>query len=167
MPGFSLFEGLVEREDDYALIISLDSVNSSAFVEAYTPIPSPDSSTIPHIYLSTCDLPDTKSLTFSHTNYTHADSLPLSSDCLVPYTDLFLSTKKNYKPVTKRICPVIGELPKKFHIERKIIAIHSTTYQSSTPTLRHSHLPTATPSSDETNLTRIILATSCGQQRET
>jgi hypothetical protein len=35
-PGFSLFEGSVERENDYALIISLDSVNSLAFVEAYT-----------------------------------------------------------------------------------------------------------------------------------
>jgi hypothetical protein len=31
----------VERENDYVLIISLDSVNSSAFVEAYTPIPPP------------------------------------------------------------------------------------------------------------------------------
>jgi hypothetical protein len=39
-PGFSVLEGLVERENDYALIISLDSVNSLVFVEAYTPIPS-------------------------------------------------------------------------------------------------------------------------------
>jgi hypothetical protein len=121
MPGFSLFEGLVEREDDYALIISLDSVNSSAFVEAYTPIPSPDSSTIPHVYLSACDLPDTKSSTFSHPTYTHADSSTFSSDHLAPYTDLFLSAKKKYKPVAKKVRPVIGELPEKFCIEHKII----------------------------------------------
>jgi hypothetical protein len=63
MPGFSLFEGLVERENDYVLVISLDSVNSSAFVEAYTPIPSPDLSTLSCIYLSACDYPDTPSLT--------------------------------------------------------------------------------------------------------
>jgi hypothetical protein len=49
MPGFLLFEGLVERENDYVLIISLDSVNSSAFVEAYTPILSSDSSTLSRI----------------------------------------------------------------------------------------------------------------------
>jgi hypothetical protein len=39
----------------------------------------------------------------------------------VPYTDLFLSTKKKYKPIAKKVRPVIGELPKKFRIERKII----------------------------------------------
>jgi hypothetical protein len=111
----------VERENDYALILSLDSINSSAFVEAYTPIPSPDSSTLSRIYLSTCDSPDTKSSTFSNTTYTHADSSTTPSDRLAPYTDLFLSTKKKYKPVTKKVHPVIGELPEKFHIERKII----------------------------------------------
>jgi hypothetical protein len=112
---------LVERENDYALIISLDSVNSSAFVEAYTPIPSPDSSTLSCIYLSTCDIPDTKSLTFSNITHTHADSLTSPSDRLAPYTDLFLSAKKKYKPVAKKVCPVIGELPEKFRIEHKII----------------------------------------------
>jgi hypothetical protein len=39
----------------------------------------------------------------------------------VPYTDLFLSAKKKYKPVTKKVHPVIGELPEKFRIEHKII----------------------------------------------
>jgi hypothetical protein len=116
-----VLEGLVERENDYVLIISLDSVNSLAFVEAYTPIPSTDSSTLSHIYLSTCEFPDTKLLTFCNTTYTHADSLTVSSEHLTPSTDLFLSTKKKYKPITKKVCPVIGELPKKFHIEHKII----------------------------------------------
>jgi hypothetical protein len=43
------------------------------------------------------------------------------SDRLALYTDLFLSTKKKYKPVAKKVHPVIGELPEKFCIERKII----------------------------------------------
>jgi hypothetical protein len=111
----------VERENHYVLIISLDSVNSSVFVEPYTPIPSPDSSTLSRIYLSACDLPDTKLSTFSNTTYTHADSSTFSSDRLVPYTDLFLSTKKKYKPIAKKVRPVIGELPEKFHIKCKII----------------------------------------------
>jgi hypothetical protein len=111
----------VERKNDYALIISLNSVNSSVFVEAYTLIPSPDSSTLSRIYLSACDLPDTDSLTFSNTTYTHTDSSTFPLDRLAPYTDLFLSTKKKYKPIAKKVCPVIGELPEKFCIERKII----------------------------------------------
>jgi hypothetical protein len=111
----------VERKNDYVLIISLDSVNSSAFVEAYTPIPSPDSSTLSCLYLSACDFPDTESSTFCNTTHTPADLTTSASNCLTPYTDLFLSTKKKYKPVTKKVHPVIGELPEKFHIERKII----------------------------------------------
>jgi hypothetical protein len=111
----------VERENDYALIISLDSVNSSVFVEAYTPIPSPDPSTLSHIYLSTCDFPDAKSSTFCNTTYTSSDSTTFAPEHLAPYTNLFLSSKKKYKPIIKKVCPVIGELPEKFHIEHKII----------------------------------------------
>jgi hypothetical protein len=116
----------VERENDYALVISLDSVNSSAFVEAYTPIPSSDSSTLSRIHLSACDFPDTPSSTLYNTVHTPADSttspsMTSPSDHLTPYTNLFLSAKKKYKPVTKKVCPVIGELPEKFHIERRII----------------------------------------------
>jgi hypothetical protein len=126
MSGFSLFKGLVERENDYALIISLNSVNSSAFVEAYTPILSSDSSTLSRIYLSTCDFPDTLSSTLYNTIHTPADSTTSHtttspSGRLAPYTDLFLSTKEKYKPVAKKVRPVIGELPEKFRIECKII----------------------------------------------
>jgi hypothetical protein len=117
-----LLEGLVERENDYALIISLDSVNSSAFVGAYTPILSSDSSTLSRIYLSACDFPDTQSLTFCNTTYTPADSTTFPSKCLAPYTDLFLSAKKKYKPVARKVRPIIGELPEKFRIECKIIS---------------------------------------------
>jgi hypothetical protein len=95
--------------------------------EAYTPIPSSDSSTLSRIYLSTCDYPDTPSSTLYTTIHTPADSMtsPLMtspSDRLMPYTDLFLSAKKKYKAVAKKVCPVIGELPEKFCIERKIIS---------------------------------------------
>jgi hypothetical protein len=114
-----VLEGLVERENDYALIISLDSVNSLAFVEAYTPIHSPDSSTLSCIYLSTCYFPDTESSTFCNTTSTPSNSMTSASKHLAPYTNLFLSTKKKYKPVAKKIPPVIGELPEKFHIECK------------------------------------------------
>jgi hypothetical protein len=116
----------VERENDYVLVISFDSVNSLAFVEAYTAIPSSDSSTLSRIYLSACDFLDTQSLTLYNTLHTPADSMTSPSttspsDRLAPYTGLFLSAKKKYKPVAKKVRPVIGELPEKFQIERKII----------------------------------------------
>jgi hypothetical protein len=44
-----------------------------------------------------------------------------ASEHPMPYTDLFLSTKKKPKPTTKKVHPVIGELPEKFWIEHKII----------------------------------------------
>jgi hypothetical protein len=51
-------EELSHRKDDYVLIISLNLSNSSSIIEAYIPISSPDSSTLPRIYLSACDPAD-------------------------------------------------------------------------------------------------------------
>jgi hypothetical protein len=124
-----VLEGLMVRENDYALIISLHSVNSLAFVEFYIPIPSPNPSTLSCIYLSTCDFPETESLTFCNTTHTPANSMTFASNHLVPYTDLFVSTKKKYKPIAKKVCPVIGELPEKFCIEHKIISDNPNTIQ--------------------------------------
>jgi hypothetical protein len=50
------------------------------------------------------------------------ERVPAAYHCLAPYTDLFLSAKKKYKPVAKKVCPIIRELPKKFRIECKIIS---------------------------------------------
>jgi hypothetical protein len=47
--------------------------------------------------------------------------MTFSSKCLAPHTDLFLSAKKKYKPIAKKVRPVIGKLPEKFCIECKII----------------------------------------------
>jgi hypothetical protein len=161
-----VLEGLVERENDYVLIISPDSVNSLVFVEAYTPILSPDPSTLSHIYLSTCDFPDTKSSTFCNTTHTLADSMTFASEHLTPYTDLFLSTKNKYKPITKKVHPVIGELPEKFCIECKIIS----NLLNDLPVL-NPNPPPFIPTNHYTleqqdQLNKTILAASCGQQRD-
>jgi hypothetical protein len=105
---------LNDRDDDYALIISLNSSNSLLSIEAYTPISSLNSSTLSWIYLSACD-PANISV------HNKIDSLGLKSKkYLSLFSDVFLSTKKKYKPVAKKVHPVIGELPDKFWIERKI-----------------------------------------------
>jgi hypothetical protein len=49
---------LNDRDDDYVLIISLNSSNSSSSIEAYTPISSLNSSTLSQVYLSACDPAD-------------------------------------------------------------------------------------------------------------
>jgi hypothetical protein len=84
-------------------------------------IRSPKQSTLLCVYFSICDLPDPKLSTFYNTTHTPADSTTFASEYLMPYTDLFLSTKEKYKPIAKKVRPVIGELPEKFCIKCKII----------------------------------------------
>jgi hypothetical protein len=82
-------EELNDRDDDYTLIISLDSSNSSSSIEAYTPISSLNSSSLSQIYLSACDPVDI---------YIHnkINSLGLKSEKhLSLFSNVFLSTKKN------------------------------------------------------------------------
>jgi hypothetical protein len=54
------------------------------------------------------------------TSDTHSSSTPEPEHHL-NFFNLFLSSKKEYKPITKKVCPVIRELPEKFCIECKII----------------------------------------------
>jgi hypothetical protein len=124
-----VLEGLTDRENDYALIISFDSVNSSAVIESYTPLSSLDSSTLSCAYLSACDGPgllttcnnfDTFGSTFDVFT-SNKNGLIKTQKHLDHSANIFLSSKKKYKPVAKKVRPVIGELPKKFQIERKII----------------------------------------------
>jgi hypothetical protein len=108
-------EELSEIDGDVALIISFDSNNSSTCIEAYTPIPSDDPSTLTRLYLSACDLTDLSSTPPIPCNI--SDISPLRQSHLRPqqkahkimpkqfhpFTDIFLSTKKKYKPVAKKV----------------------------------------------------------------
>jgi hypothetical protein len=106
----------VPDEVSSSIKLNIQSVNDETHV-----IWSPERSTPLCVYLAVCDLPDPKLLTFYNTTHTPADSSTFASEHLTPYTDLFLSTKRKYKPVAKKVHPVIGELPEKFCIEHKII----------------------------------------------
>jgi hypothetical protein len=123
-----VLEGLTDKENDYALIISFDSVNSSAVIESYTLISSLDSSTLSCAYLSACDYPGLSTTcnninSFDSTEiFTSIKNGLIKTQKLLDHSaNIFLSSKKKYKPIAKKVRPVIGELPKKFHIERKII----------------------------------------------
>jgi hypothetical protein len=71
-------------------------------------------------------------------------------------------SKRNTSPLPRRFAQLLENYLRSSTLSAKSLATHSTTYQHSTPALRHLSPPTTTPLSDETNSTRIILATSCG-----
>jgi hypothetical protein len=103
-------EELIDRKDDYALIIPLDSVNASSFIEAHAPISSLKPSILSQIYLSACDPANLS-------NYNKTDCSELNLDSSIPlkngntkieehlqlFSDIFLSTRKEYKPVAKKV----------------------------------------------------------------
>src|ERR1700677_2162273 len=95
--SFSQIKELINHNDDLAIIVSFNSVNSSLYFEAYTHVPSFSLSVLSRIYLSTCDFPDSTCNTFSRQN-----TPPTASQDLLPFVDLFLSQKKEYKPIAKR-----------------------------------------------------------------
>jgi hypothetical protein len=90
-------------------------------------------STLSRLYLPACDLPDFPPTSPIPCNI--SDISPLRQRHLRlqqishritpkhfhPFTDIFLSAKKKYKPVATKVRPVIGELPEKSRILRKII----------------------------------------------
>jgi hypothetical protein len=106
----------VPDEVSSSIKLNIQLVNDETHV-----IQSPERSTLLCVYLSICDLPDPKSSTFYNATHTPTDLLTLTSEQLAPYTDLFLSAQEKYKPVAKKVLPVIGELPETFRIEREII----------------------------------------------
>ena len=132
------------------MVISFDSNSGSAVIEAFTLIPHPCSdpvavfsSSISHshlssipldttypstfdsplsrIYLSACDLPqDTAFPTLSQSYLTNITK-PKTQIDRSDFTDIFLQTKKKYKPVALKTKPVLAELPSRFRINRKIL----------------------------------------------
>jgi hypothetical protein len=150
------------------MVISVDSNNGSAYVEAYTPIPSSDpvatevvavftssvshsvSSSVSHssfssslssvshssdtspsvsssdsllsrIYLSACDLPELSSFPTQVSSYLADRPSHSPESDRAHFADIFLQTKKKYKPVALKTKPVLAELPDRFRITRKII----------------------------------------------
>src|ERR1700677_3359006 len=94
--SFLQIEKLINHNDDLAIIYIFNSVNSSLYFKAYTPVPSFSPSVLSWVYLSACDFPDSTCNTFSR-----QDTPSIVSQDLLPFIDLFLSQKKKYKPVAK------------------------------------------------------------------
>ena len=92
---------------------SLPSVSQSA-----RDLPESD---LARVYLSACDLPESSAFptqSFSLSRSDRASKQPRSTRS--DFADIFLSTKKKYKPVALKVKPVLAELPERFRINRKI-----------------------------------------------
>jgi hypothetical protein len=170
-----VLEGLIDRKNDYALIISFDSVNSSAVIESYTPLSSLHSSTLSCAYLSACDRPGLSTTCNNIDSFGSTfdvftsikNSLNKTQKHLSHSANIFLSSKKKYKPVAKKVRPVIGELPKKFRIKRKIIGDPLDTIPTLNPNPHPSNQQINILSSDVIESTKITLETFYGQPKET
>ena len=119
----------MNSQGEFALIINFDSNNASAFIDAYAPIPQstpsfPSTSDLAHVYLSACDLPDSEVFSNSITQSSASSRKPLRKPTTIRegFASIFASYKKKYKPVARKVRPIVAELPEKFRISRKIVS---------------------------------------------
>ena len=127
------FEELIGDQREVAIILDLNPVTDSYAISSYatiTPTDSvPPSAIVSHLYLSQCTnipmlahLSSINSPVFIPTNITD-----LATPCSTFKEQLMIVmckgvvTKKKYKPVAKKVRPVITSVPNEFCIEHKII----------------------------------------------
>jgi hypothetical protein len=116
--GFSYDEGLIGDSEYLALVVEYDERTSTFAVESYTPISAADpqslDSQLSRQYIYSSD--------FSVIAERNAHVMPREAmEALqVQVAPVFLSLKKKYKPVAKKVKPVAATLPENFRIMRKI-----------------------------------------------
>ena len=115
------------------IILDLDPVTDSYAISLYatiTPTDSvPPSAIVSHLYLSQCtNIPMLAHLSSTNSPvFIPADITDLAAPCStfkeqpMIVTRKGVVTKKKYKPVAKKVRPVIASVPNEFHIERNII----------------------------------------------
>jgi hypothetical protein len=130
----------MESHRDIACVINLEGPVPT--LEAYTPLSSiAGQSNLSQIYLSACDIPEEISMSsdspfaslFTLKNAQSTCDIPpeLSKNPDTPFAQLFslrntqsnpynVFASKKYKPVAKKVRPVLAELPDKFRIVRNI-----------------------------------------------
>jgi hypothetical protein len=127
---------LIDGGQEVALVISLDVSSDSWLLESYSSLPTePTILDVKFSYLSACtnldsdistvlyskamyqsDFSSDASTYFNPTSEDFADDLNTDSNIFETYA----TTKKKYKPVARKVRPVLGDLPEKFRIVRNI-----------------------------------------------
>ena len=127
------FEELIEDQREVVIILDLDPVTDSYAISSYATIILTDSvspsAIVSRLYLSQCTnipmlthLSSTNSPVFIPANISNL-AAPRSTFKEQPMIIMHkgVVTKKKYKPVAKKVRPVIASVPNKFRIERNII----------------------------------------------
>ena len=117
-------EDLIGDQGDVAFIVEYDHrLQNSCKITACTSLPPSLSSTdIALCYLSACDSESCNTIIPLTNSRDGAE--PSRSPCTIFSADTPLATfatKKKYKPVARKVRPVLGTLPARFRIERNII----------------------------------------------
>jgi hypothetical protein len=107
--------------------VEFDSYTQTAYISSYTQLPSSAGrKDVLDAYFSVCDLPDPSSLS---SNSTSPSSIYSSSIHVPPpqvrdpleTIPIFVSAKKKYKPVAKKVRSVLAPVPEQFRIVRNIL----------------------------------------------
>ena len=117
-------EDLIANQGDVAFIVDIDSKDpGSSFITSYSCLlPSHSEADVALCYLEACN---TTVCTTTSSFVNDRDDEGLSrSTCTLFSADEPLVTfaaKKKYKPVARKVQPILGTLPSRFRIERNII----------------------------------------------
>jgi hypothetical protein len=149
-PIFSSIDELISDQGDVAVIIDEDPDKPGHFyISAYKTFNTADATDedISYSYLTACDLSNSQNSNLASSTYlSHSTDAPclihipkaskdsshtlftspqtllypvLPTDDNERQADTFVT--KKYKPVAQKVCPVLADLPEKFHINRNIV----------------------------------------------
>jgi hypothetical protein len=108
---------MIADHGESVCILDIGHSASNSFITHFTPYTASSDTSLSHIYLSSCDLPNNLAPEFASLFNSVTDSIT-STPIAIASADVFAS--KKYKPVAKKIRPVLTELPEKYRIIRKI-----------------------------------------------
>ena len=140
--GFLRLEDLIGDQGDVALVVEYDNKlpDSSSIIAFSEILPSHSPTDISLCYFEACD---TNQCTNTRMSKDRNRKHSLRSTCMISSNDTLLATfaaKKKYKPVARKVRPILDTLPSRFCIERNIIGDPLTDIPTLSP-----HPPPFTP----------------------
>ena len=148
--GFLRLEDLIGDQGDVALVVEYDNKfpDSSAKIAFSEISPLPSLTDISLCYFDACDTNQCTN-TRKHKDCDHEHSV--RSTCMISSNDAPLATfaaKKKYKPVARKVRPILDTLPSNFRIEHNIIGDPLTNLPNLSPHPPPSPCTVATLKSD-------------------
>jgi hypothetical protein len=108
---------MITDHGESVCILDIEHSALNSFITHFTPYTTSSDTSLSHIYLSSFDLPNNLASEFASLFNSVTDCIT-STPIAIASVDVFAS--KKYKPVAKKIQPVLTELPEKYRIIQKI-----------------------------------------------